>query len=1372
MKHLKHPIVRRIGSFISLNLRLIVAILGASIVATLTVDLGPAVRGAAESAASRQLERPVHIGRLGIHILFGRFVVEDLSIGGLHQGDRPFFTAEHLSVSIDWLTALRRKPEITITSVELAGWQMLVEKWDGQQSFPRLTRPDDGKPAGPQRFTTTLRYVQATRGLFTYEDHESPWSIVCRNLNLTIGNLPKYHGEVTFTGGTVTIQDHLPMATSMKARFELNGPQVHLDRIDLDSDGATSVARGNVDFNNFPEMAFDVQSRVGFKRMREIFFTNESWDLSGDGSFAGKFHLFKGGHELTGAFKSDVLGVNTYRFPELYGALRWTDKTFDVWNAGARAYGGDARFTYAIRRTNDGKPALARFDTNLTNVDLATYTDVERFRGTRFAGAMSGHLLLEWPLGGFSQHHGDVQLTVVPPPGVLPMTTSLAAARTAGANYEWGPFAPVPLPTHLPIAGDLTATFGADDVNVDAGHFISERTHVTFRGTTAYAERSRLNFHVTSSDWQESESLLSGIITDFGSPTQPVAFGGFGEFDGVMTGPFHDPRVEGTFSGEGLRAWDTVWGDGTGHIVFQNHYIDVADGVIRHDGSEIRADGRFSTGYPRDDHGEEMDARFRLTRRDLDGLRHAFQIDEYPVTGRLSGEFHLTGGYEHPFGFGAMTIEDGKAYGEPFEKGTASLRFEGAGVRLDNVQVSKSSGSLSGAAYVGWDSTYSFNADAVKIPVEHVAAFTFPKTPLSGVAEFTAGGSGTFDVPRYDVRFRVADLTVLDESIGQMTGTLARRGNELSGQVDASSPRLSATGTGRIAMTPQADADITLRFHDSALDPYLRLFSPKFSTATTAVASGSMRIVGELANVDHLLVDGTVDTLEMRLFDYVVRNAAPVRLTLDQRQVNIEDLELVGEDTRLRVAGTVGLGNNRIALLANGDANLAVLQGFFRNVRGSGRAVLTAAVNGPLDQPVFSGSATIAGGRIRHFSIPNSLDAINGRVSFDARGIRLDDVTATFGEGPVQFGGRIGFDGYVPGDLDVTVRGEGMQLRVPEGVRSTVDADLTITGSARAPLVGGTVMVRNALWTRRIDAPGSVFDLARRASAGGGGPTVAVEPSAPAVPIGFDLRIVIPSALRVETELIRLTASADLTLLGTLDRPVLSGHADVDRGEVSYLGQRYRITRGSIDFNDPTRIDPFFDVEAETTVRVPGASTGLTQGVAQTYRITVGALGTIGKLQVPLSSDPPLPGPDVLALLLSDVRRGTQQDAEVRARLNPNQASTDILTARATEALTAPLSTEVGRVAQTFGVDTFQLTPSLVDPLGSQTSRLSPTARLIIGKRISDRVFLTFSRSFGTTINDQVVMLEVEATDRLSWLLSRNEDQQTYALEFRVRRSF
>jgi autotransporter translocation and assembly factor TamB len=207
------------------------------------------------------------------------------------------------------------------------------------------------------------------------------------------------------------------------------------------------------------------------------------------------------------------------------------------------------------------------------------------------------------------------------------------------------------------------------------------------------------------------------------------------------------------------------------------------------------------------------------------------------------------------------------------------------------------------------------------------------------------------------------------------------------------------------------------------------------------------------------------------------------------------------------------------------------------------------------------------------------------------------------------------------------------------------------------------------------------------------------------------------------------------------------------------------VTRGTIDFTNPTRIEPFFDVEAETNVRV--SSVGVS---GQTYRVIVSAAGTTEQLRPAVSSIPPLPTADVLALLFSDVQR--TQNVELRALKEPNQTQTDILKARATQALASPISSEVGKVVeQAFGVDTFQLTPSLIDPYSQQT-RINPTARLTIGKRVSDRVYFTFSRSLGTTINDQIVLLEYEESDRLSWILSRNEDQQTYALEFRVRHAF
>ena len=74
------------------------------------------------------------------------------------------------------------------------------------------------------------------------------------------------------------------------------------------------------------------------------------------------------------------------------------------------------------------------------------------------------------------------------------------------------------------------------------------------------------------------------------------------------------------------------------------------------------------------------------------------------------------------------------------------------------------------------------------------------------------------------------------------------------------------------------------------------------------------------------------------------------------------------------------------------------------------------------------------------------------------------------------------------------------------------------------------------------------------------------------------------------------------------------------------------------------------------------------------------------------------------------------------------------------------------------------------DP-NQQTARFSPGARITIGKRISDRIYLTYSRSLSSTSRDQVILLEFDQSDRLSWILTQNEDR-TYALDVRVRYVF
>src|SRR4029453_18638796 len=110
-------------------------LLAVALVTTITIDLGPALRGLAERAGSSYLKRDLTIGRLSLRLLTGAFVVENLRIGGLQPADRPFLTARTIQVSLSFVALLHR--EVLIDSVVMNHWQMLVSRWSNRRdTFP------------------------------------------------------------------------------------------------------------------------------------------------------------------------------------------------------------------------------------------------------------------------------------------------------------------------------------------------------------------------------------------------------------------------------------------------------------------------------------------------------------------------------------------------------------------------------------------------------------------------------------------------------------------------------------------------------------------------------------------------------------------------------------------------------------------------------------------------------------------------------------------------------------------------------------------------------------------------------------------------------------------------------------------------------------------------------------------------------------------------------------------------------------------------------------------------------------------------------------------------------------------------------------
>jgi hypothetical protein len=138
----------------------------AGLVAVASLDLGPALEARAEREASRLIDRPVHIGRLSISLLRGRFVFEDLVIENRDPARPPFFSARRIVVTMRWWTLPLRR-EILVESVVLSDWRMRVERRQPARGASSPPCSSCGRPAASSPTTTRARRGASWRATST-----------------------------------------------------------------------------------------------------------------------------------------------------------------------------------------------------------------------------------------------------------------------------------------------------------------------------------------------------------------------------------------------------------------------------------------------------------------------------------------------------------------------------------------------------------------------------------------------------------------------------------------------------------------------------------------------------------------------------------------------------------------------------------------------------------------------------------------------------------------------------------------------------------------------------------------------------------------------------------------------------------------------------------------------------------------------------------------------------------------------------------------------------------------------------------------------------------------------------------------------------
>jgi translocation and assembly module TamB len=247
----------------------------------------------------------------------------------------------------------------------------------------------------------------------------------------------------------------------------------------------------------------------------------------------------------------------------------------------------------------------------------------------------------------------------------------------------------------------------------------------------------------------------------------------------------------------------------------------------------------------------------------------------------------------------------------------------------------------------------------------------------------------------------------------------------------------------------------------------------------------------------------------------------------------------------------------------------------------------------------------------------------------------------------------------------------------------------------------------------------------------------------------LNIQVVSGPAFQFETSLARdLEASADLRLLGSPVRPILLGTISIDRGQAQVFGNQYTVDRGEIRFLNPVRIEPSFDMDLTTRAR------GVT--------VNVSFSGTMQRLNVNYSSDPPLQTSEIIALLAVG-RDPTQLGGQAGAA--QTTSATSAFASAGGSLLGQAASAQLNnRLQRFFGASRVKIDPTLtgVDNLTQ--------ARLTFEQQVSKDITLTYITNLNRT-TEQLVRFQWDLSREWSAIAVRDQNG-TFALDLQFRKRF
>ena len=916
--------------------------------------------------------------------------------------------------------------------------------------------------------------------------------------------------------------------------------------------------------------------------------------------------------------------------------------------------------------------------------------------------------------------------------------------------------------SNVPVTGQIQAHYDGrvEVVNIARLTFQSPQSSLAASGILGVNlgdPLTSLHVNLQTRDLAEFDQLLTTLdLEAFGKKGRaaiPVSLHGTMDFTGTASGRIADLDAKGHLVVNDLALQLGTLGDAhIDSVVVDGDYspnegLLVASSTIERGTAVLNVAGTFRpqrlmvrgvATYPWDQN-VAIDASVKLANAQAaDLLEIAGQQQKIPVTGTVNLDAHATGMIGNLDGGGVATLTNGVAYGESYQAISVDMTAQGQQLHASRVLLAAHGLSITGTAGYNLGSkqiTGHFSGSNLLLSKFDIIRKASPDE--DALLSFSASANGTFENPDLHANLSLANITMRGKPLGDLNATADSVGSNLSYEMHSNMVGAQLNASGQTSLLGDFQTQATLKLSGLNIANLIAMVAPGTFKGSSTIA-GTINIKGPAANPKQLSGTAEFNQFDVTLQGVQLKSVQPLRASLSDGMVTLDQVHVIGEDTDLRASGTaVVFGDSNpqggtINLDASGSVSMTLAHTFDPDLIASGKVTYKIAAEGRLRKPALTGKVLFQNVNLAVEGIANGLSNMNGTLVFNEDRLDVKDLTAMTGGGQVKLGGYLAYQNGLFADLTAT--GDVVRVRYND-LSATANASFRLQGGMQSMLLSGNVLV-----TRFGVGPNMDFAAFSQA----GGVQAPPDPNSPLSKIQLDVHIISAPQLDFQNSFAKLAGTVNLSVRGTLASPSVLGRILITNGSATYAGTKYQLDRGSIYFSNPVRIDPTIDLDA--TARV------------ENYNLTIGVHGTMENLKPTYRSEPPLTEADIFNLLALG---RTQEEAQLYQEQQV-QAGTDPMTsALLGGALNATVSSRVGKL---FGAGSVKIDPAFIGTLGNSS------ARITVQEPLSKQLTLVFATNVNETA-EQLIQVQYQLNENNSIVATRDESG-VFSIVYKIRKRY